>query len=500
METKINQLKAILAEVSDLRAVSALMAWDQQVNMPPGGVEARGTQMATLQGIIHRKSTSPELGKLLDDLKKSAGDLDPDSDDACLIRVAARNFDHAVKIPPEFIEKVAKVSALAERAWEEAKAKNEYNIFKPHLKTVFELSRQMAEFFAPYDHPYDPLLDMFEPGMKTKDVKDIFEALRPQQTELIRKIAERPQIDDSFMHQHFPEKKQWEFGEKVITKYGYDWQRGRQDKAVHPFTTGFSINDVRITTRIDENFLPSGLFSTMHEGGHAIYAQGHALSLERTPLANGASLAFHESQSRMYENVVGRSYDFWTYFYPLLQETFPEQLGKVSLDAFYKGINKVQPSLIRVEADEATYNMHIMLRLELEIAIMEDKITVDDLPEAWNARMEEYLGVTPTGYSDGVLQDIHWSGGMLGYFSTYALGNLISAQLWEKINKDIPDLSEQFRQGEFSGLLSWLRENVHRHGSKYEPQDLIQRITGSKIDPAPYMRYLTQKYSAIYGL
>lgn len=499
MEKKLTQLKEMLAEIIDLEAISSLMGWDQQVNMPPGGVEARGIQQATLQSIIHKKSTDPELGKLLEDLRKYAEGLDPDSDDARLIKVASRDYERSIKVTTEFVAEVAKESTIAQKAWEKAREEDSYELFQPHLEKMFDLAHQYAEFFAPYEHPYDPLLDIFEPGMKTKDVKAIFDELRPQQAELIRIISERPQVDDSFLYQYFEEKKQWQFGVEAITKYGYDWNRGRQDKAVHPFTTGFSVNDVRITTRIDEHALASGLFSTLHEGGHAIYAQGHDQKYERTPLMGGASLAIHESQSRMYENLVGRSFEFWTHFYPRLQELFPEQLSKIDLDTFYKGINKVQPSFIRVEADEATYNMHIMLRLELEIAVMEDKVTVKDLPDAWNDRMEQYLGIRPTTYRDGILQDVHWSSGLLGYFSTYALGNLVSAQLWEKINEDIPDLPEQIQQGEFGGLLKWLRTNVHRYGRKYEPQELVQRITGSKIDPAPYMRYLRKKYGAIYG-
>ena len=286
----------------------------------------------------------------------------------------------------------------------------------------------------------------------------------------------------------------------VITRFGYDWNRGRQDKAVHPFTTGFGIDDVRITTRFDPERAASALFSTMHEAGHAMYEQGIAKTLRRYPLANGASMAVHESQSRMWENLVGRSREFWKFFYPKLVKTFPQQLASVSLEQFYRGINKVEPSLIRVEADEATYNLHIMLRLELEIALLEGSLQVGDLPQVWNRKMGEYLGVVPASDRDGVLQDVHWSGGMMGYFPTYALGNLVSAQLWTVINKDIPNLEQQFEQGQFSALLDWLRKNVHQYGSKYEPQELVQRITGSKIDPTAYVAYLKTKYSDIYGL
>jgi carboxypeptidase Taq len=336
--------------------------------------------------------------------------------------------------------------------------------------------------------------------MKTAEVQEIFTSMRPKQVELIKALSEKPQVDDSFLYLHYEEKEQWDFGVDVITKYGYDWNHGRQDKAAHPFTTSFGLGDVRITTRVDENFLNTALFGTLHEAGHAIYGQGVAAELDRTPLADGASLAVHESQSRMYENLLGRSYDFWIHFYPQLQERFKTQLGNVDLDTFYKGINKVEPSLIRVEADEATYNLHIMLRLELEIALMEGSLEVPDLPEAWNARVEEYLGIVPPNNKEGVLQDVHWSAGYLGYFTTYALGNLISNQLWEKINQDISDLSSQIQAGNFSDLLAWLRENVHRHGKKFTPQYLVQKVVGTSISPDPYLKYLKDKFGAIYEL
>jgi carboxypeptidase Taq len=331
-------------------------------------------------------------------------------------------------------------------------------------------------------------------------VQEIFSGLRLEQVALLKEIASRPQIDDSFIFLEYDEQKQWDFGVEVITRFGYDWNRGRQDRSAHPFTTNFGADDVRITTRVHKDNLASAAFSSMHEAGHAMYEQGVDPALARTVLCSGASLALHESQSRLWENLVGRSLPFWERFYPRLQQRFPVQLGRIDLWTFYKGINKVEPSLVRVESDEATYNLHIMLRLELEIALMEGTLLVKDLPETWNARMQEYLGVTPPNDAKGVLQDIHWSGGMIGYFSTYALGNLVSVQLWEKILQDIPDVEEQIRAGEFAALLGWLREKLHRHGAKYEPQVLVQRITGSKIDPAPYLRYLRRKYGAIYGL
>jgi carboxypeptidase Taq len=466
--------------------------------MPPGGNEARGQQLATLSKIAQEKFITDEVGRLIGDLKQEVNGAD--TDDAAMIRVASRNYDKAKRVPPEFIAEQAIVTSRAFEAWVEAKGKSDFSIFQPHLEKVVELVHKYISFFPPADHPYDVLLDDYEPGMKTADVKTIFDALRPKQVKLIKAIAGAKQVKADFLYGKYSEKKLIDFGVQVITQFGYDWSRGRQDKAPHPFETTFSVNDVRITTRFEEDNPIATLFSTLHESGHAMYEQGVNPSYERTPLAGGTSLAVHESQSRMWENLVGRSMPFWEYFYPSFKQTFSKQLEGVSLKSFYKAINRVEPSLIRVNADEATYNLHIMLRLELEIGMVEGTVSIKDLPEIWNTKMQEYLGVTPPNNAKGVLQDIHWSGGAIGYFSTYALGNLISAQLWEKINKDIRGLDDQIRKGDFSGLLDWLRNNIHRHGQKYEPQALVEKVTGSRITPEPYVRYLTKKYSEIYGL
>ncbi len=498
MSEKLEQLKERLGEVADLGYASGVLGWDQQVNMPPAGNEARGQQLATLNKIAQEKFISDEVGRLIEDLKQELAGAD--SDDAALVRVAARNYDKAKRIPPSFIAEQAIVTSKAFEAWVEARSKSDFSIFRPHLEKVVELVHKYVSFFPPAAHPYDTLLDDYERGMKTADVKAIFDGLRPKQVELIKAVASAKQVKDDFLHKKYNEKKLIDFGRDVITKFGYDWNRGRQDKAPHPFETSFSINDVRITTRYEAENPLATLFSTMHESGHAMYEQGVNPAYERTPLAGGASLAVHESQSRMWENLVGRSLPFWEHFYPALKKTFPSQLDGVSLKPFYKAINKVEPSFIRVNADEATYNLHIMLRLELEIGMVAGKIAVKDLPEIWNTNMREYLGITPPNDAKGVLQDIHWSGGAIGYFSTYALGNLISAQLWEKINRDIPDLNDQIRKGNFAELLAWLRKNIHQYGQKYEPQQLVEKVTGSKITPAPYVRYLTKKYGEIYGL
>ena len=500
MPEKIKILKEKLAELADLRAASAVLGWDQLVNMPVGGAEDRGEQIATVEKILHAKSTSEELGQLLDDLAEYSSQLNDDSDDKRLIKVAKRNFDKQTKVTSKFVEEFARESTVAQSVWEKAKDTSDYSIFQPNLEHLVELRRQYADFFKPWDHVYDPLLDDFEPGMKTSEVQAIFNTLRPKQVELIKAISEKQKVDRSFLFLDFPDEKQWAFGEEVITKFGYDWDHGRQDKSAHPFTTSFGINDVRITTRVKENYLPTAMFGTFHECGHALYEMGIAQNLNRSPLADGSSMAVHESQSRMWENLIGRSKPFWNHFYTRLQEYFPSQLGNVSLDKFYRAINAVEPSLIRVEADEATYNLHIMLRLELEIALMDGSMAVKDAPEAWNQKFNEYLGILPHDDADGILQDVHWSFGGFGYFPTYALGNLVSAQLWEKMSEEIKDLDGKIENAQFKVILSWLRENVHIYGAKYEPQELVKKITGSKITPEPYVEYLNKKFGEIYNL
>jgi len=500
MQEKLAKLQELVAEVADINHSLALLGWDQQVFMPSGGAEERGYMMGTLGKLAHEKFTSDEMGKLLDGLKQHLPELAPDSDEYRIISVTAKDYEKSTCVPAEFIGEQAQVISAAQQAWMKARAKSDFSIFRPHLEKVVELSQRFVTFFPPAEHPYDMLLDSFEPGMKTSEVKAIFEELRPQQVELIRAIGQRPQVEDGFMHLAYDEKTMWDFSVEVASAIGYDWKRGRQDPTTHPFCQSIGPNDVRITSRWVPELPFALLFGTMHESGHALYEQGVSHTWNRTALEGGASLGIHESQSRMWENLVGRSHAFWEHFYPRLQERFKTQLSNVSLDQFYRAINKVHPSYIRVEADEATYNLHIMLRLEMEIAMLEGSVLISDLPEIWNAKMHDYLGVVPPNDAKGVLQDIHWSGGMLGYFSTYALGNLISVQLLEKFRNADPNLENQLREGNFASLLSWLRENVHQYGRKYQPQELVEHVTGSRIDSAPYIRYLKSKYSEIYGL
>jgi carboxypeptidase Taq len=501
MGGKLDRLRELLGVVADLQAAGAVLGWDQQTYMPPGGAAGRAMQLATLGRLAHERFVGDEMGAALGVAESEIADLAPDSDEARLVHKARRDYDKARKVPSEWVGEFERITALAHQAWDKARREADFPQFQPHLEKIVELRRQYVGFFAPYDHIYDPLLDDYEPGMKTAEVQAVFDELRPQQVELVQAIAERGlPVDDSIVRQAFDEQKQWDFGIDVIKAMGYEFERGRQDKSVHPFTTGFGTGDVRITTRFDSNFLNTGIFSSMHETGHAMYEQGINPNFDRTPLGEGASLAIHESQSRLWENLVGRSRAFWVAFYPRLQKVFHSQLSDVDPESFYRAINKVERSLIRVEADEATYNLHIMLRFELEIALMEGTLEPADLPEAWNTKFQEFLGLMAPDDAQGVLQDIHWSAGMIGYFPTYALGNLIAAQLWAKIEDDIPDLDSKIEQGQFGDLLGWLRENVHQHGAKFEPVELLSRLTGSGLTAQPYLRYLRDKFGEIYKL
>lgn len=501
MGEHLDRLRTLLGEIADIEAAIAVLGWDQQTYMPPGGAATRAQQLSTLSRLSHERFVSDEMAEALEKAKQETASLDPDSDEARLVRKTERDFTKKTKVPNQWVAEFSRVTAMAHQDWEQARAEADFSRFQPHLENILELRRAYVEFFAPYEHVYDPLIDDFEPGMKTVEIKAVFDSLRPRQVELVRAIAEegRP-VDDAILRQSFDEQKQWDFGIEVIKAFGYDFERGRQDKSVHPFTTGFGLGDVRITTRFDPNFLGTALFGSMHEAGHALYEQGIDPRYERTPLGTGTSLAVHESQSRMWENLVGRSMPFWKAFLPRLKTYFPGELGDVDLETFYAAINKVEPSYIRVDADEATYNLHIMLRFEIETALMEGSLEVEDLPEAWNEKFEAYLGLRPPDDAKGVLQDVHWSGGMIGYFPTYALGNLIAAQLWERIRADIPDLDTQIEAAQFGDLLGWLREHVHCFGAKYEPLELLQRLVGTGLEAEPYLRYLEAKFRPIYGL
>ena len=492
--TAVEKLNALIAEVMDLRHAADLIEWDERVKMPPGGVTVHGEMSATLRRLAHEKFTASEVGDSIDAARQALAGADPDSDAVRIVAVAARDYDRATKVPAEFVAEHAATISAAQHTWAEARAQSNFALFEPHLRKVVDLKRRYVTFFPPAGHPYDVLLDDYEPGMKTADVRRLFDVLRQRQVTIIRKIGDRPLPSNGFLTTAYAESAILPFAVDVVTAFGFDWSRGRQDKSVHPFATGIGAGDVRITTRWVDGQPLALLFGTMHEAGHALYEQGVAAEHQRTLLEGGASLGVHESQSRLWENMVGRSRPFWQHFFPQLQASCPTQLGNVTVDAFYAAINRVLPSLIRVEADEATYNLHVMLRVELELALIEGSLNVSELPSAWNARTKEYLGLTPPNDAQGVLQDIHWAAGLFGYFATYTLGNVIAAQLWEHFGAMHPARDTDIGRGDFSALLRWLRSELHRHGRKFEPQELVKRVTGSVVDPAPYLRYLESKY------
>jgi carboxypeptidase Taq len=405
-------------------------------------------------------------------------------------------------LPPELVEEMSRTFSLGQQVWTRARAEQDFAQFQEILERIVDLNIQAAEAYGYEETIYDALLDLYEPGMKTAEVTRVFAELKSDLVPLVKAIAEhKDAVDDSFLRQNYPVQSQWEFGMIPLQAIGYDLQRGRQDQSAHPFTTSFSVNDVRITTRVNEKTFPSALFGTLHEGGHALYEQNVSEALEGTVLAGGTSLGVHESQSRLWENMLGRSKAFWQFYYPQLQDVFPLQLKDVSLDSFYRAINKVEPGLIRVEADEVTYNLHIFLRFELEQELLAKRLKVSDLPAAWNAKMQDYLGLTPANDAVGVLQDIHWSTGSFGYFPTYTLGNILSLQFYEQTLQDIPDLSDQFARGEFGTLLAWFKDKVHQYGRIFMAKELLERVTGtSYIEAGPYMSYIREKYAEIYGL
>ena len=493
-------LNTLVGEVVDLRNAASLIAWDERVYMPRGGVTVHGEMAATVQRIAHEKFTSPELGRALQNAARDVASLPAESEWTRLVQATTRDYDRATRVPAEWVEKHARVAAAAHQAWQEARASSAYTVFQPHLEAIVQLEQEYARFFELISHPYDALIDPYEPGIRTSEVQAMFDVLRPRQVELVRAIQEYPREDTPFLTGDYDEHTMLAFSSDVISAFGFDWSRGRQDKSIHPFATPIGSDDVRITTRYVSRHPFEMLFGSMHETGHALYEQGVAPVWNRTLVRGGASLGMHESQSRLWENVIGRSRPFWEHFYPLLQKRFPSQLGGVTLDAFHRGINQVKRSLIRVEADEVTYNLHVMLRVEIEIALLTGAISTHDAPEYWNAKMQEYLGITPDSDANGILQDMHWSIGLFGYFATYTLGNLISVQLWQKYKEHDEAWEERIRRGEFEQLREWLRREVHQHGRSYQPRDLVTRVTGRPLSTTPYLEYLESKYGELCGM
>jgi carboxypeptidase Taq len=495
MTERFDELKARLAEIHDLRRAQEILFWDQTVMMPRGGGPARGAQVTTLDRIAHEKFVSDEIGRLLDDLAGYEDSLDYDSDQASLIRTTRRDWEKLRRVPADLAAEITGAAAEAHDVWAKAREDDDYALFLPHLEKAVDLKRRYIECFDGFDEPYDALLDDFEPGMKTAEVRAVFDELKAELVPLIQEIGS-VDGDDAFMSGPWPVDKQHEYSLEIIRRFGFDESFARLDLTVHPFAASSGTQDIRLTTRYKEDDITS-IFTAMHECGHGLYEHGVSPTLERTPLCHGVSSALHESQSRMWENIVGRSRQFWNHFYPSFQEAFPEAVGEVDQERFYRAINRVKPSYIRVDADEATYNLHIILRFELEQEILAGTIDLKDLPAEWNRRFEEYLGIPVPSDTLGVLQDVHWSSGGFGYFPTYSLGNIISVQIWEKVLSELPDLPDQFEQGEFDQLHEWLRTRLYALGRKFTPQETLERVVGGPIDAAPYIRYLKEKLGAL---
>jgi carboxypeptidase Taq len=488
----LKQLVERLAEVSDLNTAATFLFWDERVMMPPGGSEARAEAVATVSRLAQERFIAPEVGKLLEQLRDLEESSAYDSFEASLIRVTRRDYEKATRVPAELVGEIRRAAAHALAAWGPAKEESDFEALRPHLERNLELKHRYVECFDTPEETYDLLLDDYEPNMKTAEVRAIFAQLRDALRPLIEEIAEAGDVENSFLTGDFDPAKQREVCLEIARRFGYTEDEWRLDQTPHPFLASLGVGDVRLTTNYRPDDL-SSIFATMHEFGHGVYEWGVDRSLAHTPLGSGVSLGLHESQSRLWENLVGRSRPFWRYFYPRLQDAFPTQLGNVDEEAFYRAVNKVHPSLVRIDADEVTYNMHIVLRFELEQELIDSRLAVKDLPDAWNARMSDYLGVEVPDDAHGVLQDMHWPGGAFGYFSTYSLGNVMSVQIWERAKEDLGDLDERFERGEFGDLREWLTEHLYRLGRKFTPQETIERVTGSRIDAEPYVRYLREK-------
>jgi carboxypeptidase Taq len=497
-QSAFDDLRQRLAEIADLGKTAALLSWDQQVMMPSGGAAMRAEQLATVGRIAHTKFISADIGRLLDDLRDWGEQHEYDSFEASLIRVTARDWEKSSKVPPDLRAEMSRSASLANPVWVAARRDNDFATFLPVLQKNLDLRKRYIDCFEVGDEPYDIVLDDYERGMKTAEVRGLFDYLKEHQAPLVKEVAAQAQVEKR--EKTFDIDAQKVFELEVVREFGFTTDSWRLDPTVHPFASGAAVNDIRITTRYFTEGL-EGLFGTMHEFGHGLYENQVDPALERSPLARGVSLGMHESQSRMWENLVGRSQPFWRRFFPRAQKLFGDALAAHDAESWYREVNAVEPSLIRVEADEATYNLHIILRFELEQAMLADEFPLEQLPEEWNRRMWEYLGIEVPDDTRGVLQDVHWSSGSIGYFPTYALGNLISAQIWERITSELPDLPDAIEAGDFAPLRDWLRENLHRHGRKFTPAETLERVVGTQqIDPEPYVRYLREKLAGIYGI
>jgi carboxypeptidase Taq len=496
MEQKWQELKKRLKEIYDLQSVIALLDWDQNTYMPHAAGGARGSQLATLGRIAHDKLTDPRLGELLEELD---GQWPSDSLEADLIRAAKREVDRETKVPADFISRFYQNSAETYQAWVAAREENRFDKVVPHLERTLELSREYAHYFSGFDHVADPLIDRTDYGMKAKELQALFGELRKQLVPLVEQVTAGPEVSQACIKQHFPKEKQLAYVKQLISAMGFDFNRGRLDLSPHPFMIRLAHDDVRITTRVNEEDVTEVLFSTIHETGHAFYELGIDADLEGTPLHKGASSGIHESQSRLWENVVGRSRAFWQAHYPSLQATFPSQLGNVSLDDFVRAINRAEKSLIRIGADEFTDNLHVIIRFDLELAMLEGKLDVKDLPEMWRSRYQSDLGISPTDDNHGVLQDDHWYADFIGgMFQGYTLGTILSCQFYEAACRVHPQIPDEIANGNVSTLHGWLKENVYRHGSRWTAKELVRRATGSEMTITPYIAYLKRKADELH--
>jgi carboxypeptidase Taq len=497
----VSQLLDRMREITDLSALGALAEWDQNTAMPEGAGEIRGDQMATLQGVLHERWSAEGLGRLLEDLEKSAAQANLTDADKGLIREARRGYDRATKLPRTLVEELARVQAASFESWRRARANNDFASFAPWLSRMIGLQREIADRLGFVETRYDALLDQYEPGMTASKLDKLFAPVREVSAELLKRIQDSGNtVDDSCLQGDFASEKQMELSQAVLRGMGYEFSNGGISRSPHPFTTSFgSPFDVRLTVNPDPHFIQASVMAAIHEGGHALYEQGSAPTIARTPIAGGASMGAHESQSRLWENNIGRSLPFWRGQYATIRAAFPEHFANVNVETFARALNKVQPSLIRIEADEVTYNLHIIIRYEIERMMVNDEVAVESLPGIWNARYREYLGIEPDSDSKGILQDVHWSGGF-GYFPTYTLGNLYGAQIFHKLHETFSDFDERLAKGETAFVLRWLEEHMYAHGAIYLPEELVKRVTGEAPNPEHFVRYLNNKFAKIYNL
>ena len=494
MQPPLRELKERLGEIVDLQRARSVLDWDLNVWMPPGGEGSRASQLATLEAVIHERRTAGRIGELLDELTPYAESLGPEADDACLVRVARRDWERRRRIPTSLAAELARLEAEAFTTWVRAREESNFAMFRPLLERTLELKLQWVECFAPYDDPYDVLLDEYDEGLRNSEVERVFATLVPELTALVDEHADAhgQDIPDG----PYPRATQDALSREIIEAFGGKWNEFRLDVVPHPFQVTFGPHDIRLTTAYSEANLHS-LFSAMHECGHGLYEWGSSPSLDRTPLAGGSSATLHESQSRLWENVVGRSLPFWRWFYPRVQAAFPDRLGTVPVERFHAAVNRARRTFVRFDADETSYGLHIILRFEIERQLVTGQLAVSDLPDAWNARMKELLGIDVPDDRRGVLQDTHWAVGLFGYFPTYLLGSVLAVQISERARAALTDLDGQIEGGNFAELHGWLRENLYSLGSMFTPQDTIQRVAGGPIDPQPYLGYLREKLESL---